>query len=63
MMIIELVLAPAIIIIIGPRETLGKLFNIVRYGSMTLDMNLNLQRIVAIIIPPIVPIKKLIITS
>ena len=62
-MIIELVLAPAIIIIIGPRETLGKLFNIVRYGSMTLDMNLNLQRIVAIIIPPIVPIKKLIITS
>ena len=62
-MIIELVLAPATIIIIGPRETLGRLFNIVRYGSMTLDMNLNLQRIVAIIIPPIVPIKKLIITS
>ena len=62
-MIIELVLAPAIIIIIGPRETLGKLFNIVRYGSMTLDMNLNLQRIVAIIIQPIIPIKKLIINS
>ena len=63
MIIIELVLAPAIIIIIGPKDTLGRLFNIVKYGSITLEINLNLHSIVAIIIPPMVPIKKLIITS
>ena len=61
--IIDLVPAPAIMIIIGPKETLGKLFNIVKYGSITLDKNLNLQSMVAIKIPPMLAIKKLINTS
>ena len=62
-MIIDLVPAPAIMIIIGPSETLGRLFNMVKYGSITLEINLNLHRIVAIKMPPIVAIKKLIKTS
>ncbi len=63
MIIIDLVLAPAIIMMIGPKETLGRLFNMVKYGSITLEINLKRQRIVAIKIPPMVAIKKLMITS
>ena len=61
--IIDLVPAPAIIIIIGPRATFGRLFNTVRYGSNTLAKNLNRQRRVAINIPINTPKMKLIITS
>ena len=35
-MIIEFMLAPKKIIIIGPRATFGRLFIVVRYGSITL---------------------------
>ena len=47
--IIDLVLAPAIIIISGPKATLGKLFNIVRQGSNILFKILNSYKIIAII--------------
>ena len=49
--IIDFIPAPAHIIIIGPKATLGKLFKIVRYGSITLAKNLLNHIIVAINIP------------
>jgi len=60
---IDLIPAPNQIIIIGPKATLGKLFNIVRYGSITFCTVLNHQSIVAIIVPSIVAILKLKIVS
>ena len=41
--------------IIGPKATLGRLFNIVKYGSITLNKNLLVHKIDAIIIPIIHP--------
>ena len=61
--IIELVLAPTQMIINGPKATLGKEFNIVKYGSTTLAIVLLLQRIVAMINPRMVAIEKLMKTS
>ena len=55
--IIELVPAPTQIIIIGPRATFGKLFNITKNGSKTLDKNLDSHKIIAIKKPSIVPDK------
>ena len=58
--IIEFWLAPAQIIIIGPKATFGKLFSMVRYGSNTLDKNgLNHSK-AAKTIPIKEPSKKLI---
>ena len=56
-------LAPNQIIMIGPSATLGRLFNIVRYGSITFCKFLNHQSIVAIIVPNTVAILKLKIVS
>ena len=39
-MIIDLMLAPLQIIMIGPKATLGRLLIIVKYGSRTLAINL-----------------------
>ena len=61
--IIDFIFAPKIIIIIGPRLTLGRLFITVKYGSITLYRNLLYQSSVAIIIPHIVPSEKLINVS
>ena len=60
---IEVIPAPAHIIIIGPSATLGKLFKIVRYGSNTLARNGNHHRMEAMKVPINVPNKKLIIVS
>ena len=62
-MIIDFIPAPAIIMIIGPNDTFGILFKIVKYGSIILYNNWYLQRIEAIVIPKIVPKEKLISTS
>ena len=51
--IIDLIEAPDHIIIIGPSATFGKLLIIVKYGSITLAMNLLPHIIVAITIPKI----------
>ena len=56
-------LAPTQIIKIGPSDTLGREFKIVKYGSITFDINLLYQRIIAINIPKIVPRRKLITVS
>ena len=61
--IIEFWLAPAHIIIIGPSATLGKLFNIVRYGSNTCDENGLNHKNAATTIPINEPNKKLISIS
>ena len=61
--IIEFILAPAQIIIIGPNATLGKLFIIVKYGSNTLYKKLFHHNNIAINVPKIVPIPKLITVS
>ena len=50
---IALVPAPTQIIIIGPNATLGKLFNITKYGSATLAKNFDHQRTIAIPTPKI----------
>ena len=50
-------------IIIGPIATLGRLFMMVRYGSITLYIKLFHQSIEAISSPIIVPSPKLIIVS
>ena len=59
----DFMLAPLHIIIMGPKATLGRLFNTVRYGSNTLARNLFHQSIMAIIIPRMVASRKLIIVS
>ena len=59
----EFIFAPAQIIMIGPNATLGKLFNIVKYGSTTLAINLFHHKIVAIPNPINVPNIKLINVS
>ena len=59
----EFMLAPTHIIRIGPSDTFGREFNIVRYGSNTFDMNLLYHSIIAISIPRMVPSEKLIIVS
>ena len=56
-------LAPTQIMINGPKATLGKEFNTVKYGSITLAITLLLQSITAIMNPIIVAIEKLIKTS
>ena len=61
--IIDFIPAPNQIIIIGPSATFGRLFNNVKYGSIILYIVLLNQRIVAINIPNIDEIEKLIITS
>ena len=58
--IIEFWLAPAHIIMIGPKDTFGRLFNIVRYGSNTLEKKGLYQRNAANIIPINEPKPKLI---
>ena len=63
MTIIDLILAPAHIIISGPKATLGRELIIVKYGSKTLDKNLFHQRIVAINKLITDATEKLIITS
>ena len=60
---IALILAPTQIIKIGPRDTLGREFRTVRYGSITLDMNLLYHNMIAMNIPRTVPMIKLIIVS
>ena len=47
MYIIDFTLAPAIIMIKGPKDTFGSEFNIVKNGSNTLDKNLLNQSILA----------------
>ncbi len=59
----DFVFAPIQMINIGPNDTFGNEFSIVRYGSITFAMNLLYQSIIAIIIPNIVPSEKLIIVS
>src|SRR5574344_542054 len=61
--IIDLILAPAHIIISRPNDTLGKLLIIVKYGSITLARNLFHHKILAIKIPIKVPSEKLISVS
>jgi len=61
--IIDFEEAPDMIIIIGPSDTFGILFSIVKYGSNTLCINLYLQSIAAIIMPNDVLMVKLIRTS
>ena len=61
--IIDLIFAPKKMIIIGPSAILGRLFNTVRYGSTTLYIKLFHHNIIAVTIPIIVPIPKLIIVS
>ena len=55
--------APTQIIIIGPNATLGKLFNITKYGSETLLINLDHHNIIAIMHPITVPKENPIIVS
>ena len=61
--IIEFILAPAQIIINGPRATLGREFKIVKNGEKTFDKNLFHQRRVAINRDMIDEIRKLSSTS
>lgn len=61
--IIDLMLAPKKIIIIGPMATFGRLFIIVKYGSITLYRKLFHHRMMAMVIPRMVPSEKLIIVS
>ena len=61
--IIELILAPNIIIIIGPKATFGKLLITVKYGSTTLYTNSLYQRIIAATVPNTVAKEKLINVS
>ena len=61
--IMELVFAPIHIIKIGPSATLGRLFNIVKYGSNTLHKNLFHHNTLATIIPIIIDKVKLINVS
>lgn len=61
--IIDLMLAPKKIIIIGPIATFGRLFIIVKYGSITLYRKSFHHSIMAIIIPSIVPKENDIIVS
>ena len=58
-MIIELTLAPTHIIIIGPNATLGRLFSIVKYGSIISANGLYHHNIDAIKRPINVPNEKL----
>ena len=55
--------APLHIIKIGPNATFGKLFIMVKKGSITLQINLLYHNKNEIAIPKIVPIIKLIIVS
>ena len=57
------ILAPNIIIIIGPKDTFGKLLIIVKYGSKTLYKNSLYHKIIAKTVPKIVAKLKLIIVS
>lgn len=61
--IIDLILAPKKIIIIGPMATFGRLFIIVKYGSITLYRKLFHHKMMAMVIPRMVPREKLIIVS
>ena len=61
--IIDLILAPKNMIIIGPIATFGKLLIIVKYGSITLYKKLFHHNIIAIVIPNIVPRENDIIVS
>ncbi len=61
--IIVFILAPIIIINIGLSDTLGSEFSIVRYGSNIFAIKGLYHKMIAIIKPIIVPIRKLIITS
>ena len=61
--IIEFIFAPIHIIIIGPSATLGKLFKIVKYGSIILDNKLFHHSILAITIPVNIDNTKLKIVS
>ena len=61
--IIDLILAPAHIIISGPKATFGSEFRIVKYGFITLAIKLFHQRIMATDNDIIDDIRKLIITS
>ena len=61
--IMDLMLAPAQIIMSGPSATLGRELRIVRKGSNTFAKNSFHQRIVAINNPKKKVIKKLMITS
>ena len=56
--IIDFPLAPTQIIITGPNAILGRLFKTTKNGSATSDKNLEHHKIIAIIIPSIVPDKK-----
>ena len=58
--IIDFVFAPASIMISGPSATLGRLFNIVRYGSRIFSNLLLNHRMLEIIKPIIFPRIKLI---
>lgn len=59
MIIMDFKLAPDHIMIIGPRATLGRLFKMVRYGSRTLAINLFHHKIMARMVPRMVPMIKL----
>ena len=61
--IIDLMLAPHRIIIMGPKATFGRLFKTIKYGSNTLYKNLLYQRIIANKVPMIVAKEKLIMVS
>ena len=62
-MIIDFMLEPLQMIMIGPKATLGRLLITVKYGSRTLDKNLFHHSIIAIIIPRTVAKVKLIRVS
>ena len=55
--------APTQIIITGPNAIFGRLFKTTKNGSATSDKNLEHHKIIAIIIPSIVPDKKPTIVS
>ncbi len=61
--IIDFIFAPLHIIKIGPNATFGRLFIMVKKGSITLQINLLYHNKNEIAIPKIVPIIKLIIVS
>ena len=61
--IMDFAFAPIQMIISGPKETFGREFKTVKYGSKTLAMNLFDQSILAINIPIILDNVKLIIVS
>ena len=61
--IMDFAFAPIQMIISGPKETFGREFKTVKYGSKTLAMNLFDQSILAINIPIILDNEKLIIVS